>query len=419
MKKTYMGVRLRRLRAQRGLSQIALAQTLGISASYLNQIEQNQRPLTVQVLLKIHRTLGVDIQQFSEDEETRLVAAMREALADAQQPVTLPELQEVASQMPAVGRALVALHQRHAETLERLQAMADWIGDDRSDMVAPRAMPFERVRDFFFAQQNYFDALDRSAEMLALEASAQGQRLGDWLMERLDVKHGIRVVYTNGTTQSSKRHYDPQQRILYLSALLEPGQQAFQLGTQLALLEAGTQINALIQAASPTEEVAFNRLARIGLANYFAGALLLPYSNFLGAAESLRYDIDLLGQHFGVGLETVCHRLSTLQRPGAPGCLFFWCGSIVLAISPNGNRQRISISAALAVPVRCGMSMRHLGSRGISCGNWRRCPMGAHTFGLPALFLEVRAVMAHHAGLFRLGWDATFAMHIGWSMPKD
>lgn len=323
MKKTYMGVRLRRLRAQRGLSQIALAQTLGISASYLNQIEQNQRPLTVQVLLKIHRTLGVDIQQFSEDEETRLVAAMREALADAQQPVTLPELQEVASQMPAVGRALVALHQRHAETLERLQAMADWIGDDRSDMVAPRAMPFERVRDFFFAQQNYFDALDRSAEMLALEASAQGQRLGDWLMERLDVKHGIRVVYTNGTTQSSKRHYDPQQRILYLSALLEPGQQAFQLGTQLALLEAGTQINALIQAASPTEEVAFNRLARIGLANYFAGALLLPYSNFLGAAESLRYDIDLLGQHFGVGLETVCHRLSTLQRPGAPGVPFF------------------------------------------------------------------------------------------------
>ena len=50
MKKTFMGVKLRKLRAERGLSQIALAQALGLSPSYLNQIEQNQRPLTVQVL---------------------------------------------------------------------------------------------------------------------------------------------------------------------------------------------------------------------------------------------------------------------------------------------------------------------------------------------------------------------------------
>ncbi|MFX9939069.1 helix-turn-helix transcriptional regulator, partial [Acinetobacter baumannii] len=84
----------------------------GLSPSYLNQLEQNQRPLTVPVLLKIHRTLGIDIQQFSEDEEARLVAGMREALADAPEAVALPELQEAAHQMPALGRALVALHRR-------------------------------------------------------------------------------------------------------------------------------------------------------------------------------------------------------------------------------------------------------------------------------------------------------------------
>ena len=61
MKKTFMGLKLRRLRAERGLSQTALAHTLGISPSYLNQIEQNQRPLTVSVLLKISQTLGVDV----------------------------------------------------------------------------------------------------------------------------------------------------------------------------------------------------------------------------------------------------------------------------------------------------------------------------------------------------------------------
>ena len=112
MKKTFMGLKLRRLRAERGLSQTALAHTLGISPSYLNQIEQNQRPLTVSVLLKISQTLGVDVQQFSEDDEARLVAALREALADAPDAISLPELREVAAQMPALARAVLALHRR-------------------------------------------------------------------------------------------------------------------------------------------------------------------------------------------------------------------------------------------------------------------------------------------------------------------
>ena len=119
MRKTFMGVKLRALRAERGLSQTALAQALELSPSYLNQIEQNQRPLTVPVLLKLHRALGVDIQQFSEDEEARLIAGLREALADAAEPIALPELQEVAAQMPALGRALIALHRRRLQAGQR------------------------------------------------------------------------------------------------------------------------------------------------------------------------------------------------------------------------------------------------------------------------------------------------------------
>lgn len=323
MKKTFAGVRLRRLRAERGMSQIAMAQQLGVSPSYLNQLEQNQRPLTVAVLLKIHRTLGVDIQQFSEDEEARLVASLREALADAPESVTLPELKEVASQMPALGRALVALHRRNVEAMERLEAMALRLGDDRSDMAAPRATPFEVVRDFFFTHQNHFDSIDRAAEALAAESRAGGGPLVEWLIQRLTKRHGVRVVLTDDAEQS-KRRYDPVSRALHLSSALETGQQAFQIGTQLALLEAGELIDALVDAPPFRDDPASRRLARIGLANYFAGALLLPYGAFLQAAESLRYDIDLLGQRFGVGFETVCHRLSTLQRSGAPGVPFFF-----------------------------------------------------------------------------------------------
>lgn len=324
MAKTYMGVKLRRLRAERGMSQIALAQALGISPSYLNQVEQNQRPLTVSVLLKLNRALGVDIQQFSEDEEGRLIAGMREALADAAEPVSLPELQEVAAQMPALGRAIVAMYRRTLDATAQMEAMALRLGDDRMEAApAARAMPFEAVRDFFFAHQNHFDALDRAAEALAAKAALEGAALAPWLAQRLLEQHRVRVVHDDGTGDG-KRRYDPHSRTLSLSRALDAGQQAFQLATQLAFLEAGELIEGLTRAAPFAGDVPTVQLARIGLANYFAGALLLPYAPFLRAAEALRYDIDLLGQRFGVGFETVCHRLSTLQRPTAPGVPFFF-----------------------------------------------------------------------------------------------
>ena len=82
-------------------------------------------------------------------------------------------------------------------------------------------------------------------------------------------------------------------------------------------------MTALVDGAGFTSQEA-RGLARIGLANYFAGALVMPYGRFLAAAEQRRYDIELLGYQFAVGFETVCHRLSTLQRNGARGVPFFF-----------------------------------------------------------------------------------------------
>lgn len=323
MSKLFMGVRLRRLRAERQMSQIAMAQALGLSPSYLNQLEQNQRPLTVAVLLKINRTLGVDIQEFSEDEEARLVAGMHEALADSPEAITLPELKEVASQMPALGRALIALHRRSLEAAEQLEMMALKLGDDRSGLAPVRAKPFEVVRDFFFSHQNHFEPLDRAAEALATRAHEHGGPLTDWLSSRLKTEHGVQVMLDR-QGHDDKRRFDPDDKVLRVSSALKPSQLAFQLATQLALLEASAEINALVSGPPFASDPASGRLARVGLANYFAGALLLPYGEFLRAAESLRYDIELLQRRFDVGFETICHRLSTLQRTDAPGVPFFF-----------------------------------------------------------------------------------------------
>ena len=325
MKKIFMGVKLRSLRAERGLSQTALAQLLDISPSYLNQIEQNQRPLTVQVLLKLNRSLGLDIQQFSEDDEARLLAALREALADAPSPIPLPELQQVVAQMPALSQAILALQQRQQQAQARLEGLALRLGDERSEAALPPATPFEVVRDFFFTHKNYLDGMDRAAEMLAAQApSLVSGALLPWLAQRLHGLHGVQLQHS-GAPQGSKRRFDPINRSLQLADGLTPAQQAFELATQLALLEQGGAIARYLEAPALAQaEAPARQLARVGLANYFAGALLLPYGAFLAAAQELRYDIERLQQRFGVGFETVCHRLSTLQRADAPGVPFFF-----------------------------------------------------------------------------------------------
>lgn len=402
MKKTFMGLKLRRLRAERGLSQTALAHTLGISPSYLNQIEQNQRPLTVSVLLKISQTLGVDVQQFSEDDEARLVAALREALADAPDAISLPELREVAAQMPALARAVLALHRRNAEAAERLEALALRLGDERGGGALPRALPFEAVRDFFFAHQNHFDALDRAAEALAYQAQAHAQApvrggaLAAWLQQRLQQQHGVHVRHAEGA-QADKRRYEPATRTLFIAAALTPSQQAFQMGTQLALLELGEAIDAQIDAPSLAHDDAARRLARIGLANYVAGALLLPYADFLQAAQALRYDIDLLGQRFDVGFETVCHRLSTLQRPGAPGVPFFF-----VRVDKAGNISK-----------RQSATHFHFSRTGGACPLWNVY----EAFGQPDRILRQVAVMPDGRAYL---WIARAVSHgrPGWGQPR-
>ena len=315
-----MGVRLRRLREERALKQVELAKALGISPSYLNQIEQDQRPLTVPVLLRLNAAFGIDVQLFSDDEEARLITDMRDAIAEGGEGVSVAELRELATNMPAVGRTLVALHRRYRETAERADAMAAELGDEWIAEGRAR-QPFEQVRDFFYARHNHVEELDEAAEWTYRDAALTPHNVHAGLIAWLRREHGVTVVMD--APGLAQRRYDADARILHLSARLNSGQQAFQMATQLAFIERDAELDRLADDPILVDPEA-RRLARIGLANYFAGALLLPYGAFLAAAESERYDIERLAGHFGVGFETVCHRLSTLQRRGARGVPFFF-----------------------------------------------------------------------------------------------
>ncbi|MER5967127.1 short-chain fatty acyl-CoA regulator family protein [Streptomyces sp. NPDC002057] len=316
MSKTYAGARLRRLREERRMSQAELARSLAISPSYLNQMEHDARPLTVPVLLRLTETFGVDPGFFSERDTSRLIADLREALAGelAAARVSASDLADLASRMPDVAQVLVGLGRRNHQLSERLADAADPRG---ADPELPRS-PHEEIRDFFYRRQNYLDETDRAAEALATEIGIRPGDVVRTLTARLADRHGVRL---SAEGDERLHHYDASTRTLHLSALLRPGQRAFRMATQLALLEYGDGLDRQAAEDFPPGGPA-HRLTRIGIANYFAAALILPYTAFHAAAEEVRYDIERLTDRFGLGHETVCHRLSTLQRPRLRGVPF-------------------------------------------------------------------------------------------------
>ncbi|MCB0945465.1 MAG: acetate metabolism transcriptional regulator RamB, partial [Mycobacterium sp.] len=322
MAKTFVGSRVRQLRSERGFSQAALAQMLEISPSYLNQIEHDARPLTVAVLLRITEVFGVDATFFASQDDTRLVAELREVTMDRDLDldVDMAEVAEVVSAHPAIARAMVNLHRRYRITTARLaEATEDRFSDGSG--TGAITMPHEEVRDFFYQRQNYLHELDTAAEDLTVRMRMHRAELARELSDRLTMVHGVHIIRRADLGDTMLHRYDPTTRTLEISNQLSSGQQVFKMATELAYLEFGELIDAQVQEGKFTSDSA-RRLARLGLAGYFAAATVLPYRQFHEVSEKFRYDIERLSAFYQVSYETICHRLSTLQRPSMRGVPF-------------------------------------------------------------------------------------------------
>lgn len=329
MAKMYVGARLRRLRDERGLSQAALARRIDLSTSYVNQLENDQRPITVPVLLTLTREFDLDADFFAADADARMVAELADVLAaQSDTPeVSRAEIAELVARMPAVGSALVGLQRRLAATTAELESYRGHVvGEPSRSPATP--MPFEEVRDFFYDRKNYIDVLDDAAEQIFVENGLTIGGLDLQLAELLARDHGLTVAIDHDDDPrrrmtAPKRRFDPANGVIHLAGRLSAGQRAFQLATQLALVTQRPTIDAVLAGADNLSAESLP-VARIGLANYFAGALLLPYTRFRRAAEEAHYDVEMLSIGFEVGFETVCHRLSTLQRPTLRGIPFIF-----------------------------------------------------------------------------------------------
>ena len=278
--RAYVGSRLRQLRSERGLSQVALAQTLRISASYLNQIEHDARPLTASVLARITEAFGVDGGFFDSQDDVRLVAELREALLDddIEAAPTTADPQEIAAMVsahPDMAQAMVNLHRRYRIAIDQLAAATD----ERSDraMRGSITAPHEEVRDYFYQRRNYIHALDVAAEELNARMRMHSGDVRREIADRLERVHGVTIAPRVDLGDYLLHRFDPATRRLEVSAALSAGQRAFKLAAELALVEFDDLLTELVEEANFTNDEA-QALAKTGLANYFAAAVLLPYT---------------------------------------------------------------------------------------------------------------------------------------------
>ncbi|HWT13425.1 MAG TPA: short-chain fatty acyl-CoA regulator family protein [Allosphingosinicella sp.] len=327
-RKLFLGGRVRRLRRELGLNQSAMAAELGVSPSYLNHLERNQRPVTAQVLLRLADAYDVDLKTFAADgPDGTGPDQLAEIFADpifADLGIPRYELLEVADNAPAVADAVSRLYA--ALTEMRRQPAAGGVREDQSPLT-----PEVWVRDFIQAQRNHFPYLEEAAETLA-GALGDPLAIAEPLRRRLKEGFGVEArIAPPELLDGASQHYDLHRKRLLLSSLLRAESRTFGLAYQLALMEFRPLIGRMIEAAAPPDAPT-RRLLHMSLANYAAGAILMPYAPFLEAAERQRYAIDRLCAEFGASVEQVAHRLTTLGRTGAKGVPFF-----MLRVDAAGN----------------------------------------------------------------------------------
>jgi predicted transcriptional regulator/DNA-binding XRE family transcriptional regulator len=333
-KKLFVGPRFRRMRRQLGLSQTQMAAGLGISPSYVNLIERNQRPVTAQILLRLAETYDIDLRDLAAADEDRFFAELNEVFSDPLfRPLDVPkhELRDLAELCPGVTHALQRLYAAYVEARRGESLAAAHLGT-RDEAALPPSNPVERVRNLIEAERNYFPDLETAAEQVRDEIAASDDDLFRALSELLRERYGTAVrVLPIEVMRETLRRYDRHRRQLLLSEMLDAPGRVFQVAFQLGLTHASAAIDAAVSRHADLDEPT-RRLYRITLANYFAAAMMMPYTRFHAAAESLGYDLAVLARRFGASFEQVCHRLTTLQRPTARGIPFF-----MLRVDHAGN----------------------------------------------------------------------------------
>ncbi|WP_425071786.1 helix-turn-helix domain-containing protein [Sagittula sp. S175] len=332
--KTFIGPRLRRLRIEHGHTQVQMGKELGISTSYVNLLEKNERSVSVPVLLKLFEAYGVDWRDIAEDDDTAALADIRGALQDPLFDGARPDLAQLRAAMahaPDLAGAFVKLHRAYLAATDQLMSVAGaGAGEDAPSLL--HTAPEATVHHFFRRNQNHFPRLEAAAESFWEGETVAVDDMYFALKTRLRQQLGLRVRVVPVTEMpASLREYDRERAEVRLSEALDHPNRLFQLVHVAGLIEQRELLETIL-AETDIKDPTGQARCRVELANYFAAAVLMPYDRYLAEAKASKYDFDHLAVRFGVSFEQACHRATTLQRSGARGIPFFF-----LRIDKAGN----------------------------------------------------------------------------------
>lgn len=472
------GGRIRRLRQQAALTQRELARRLAISPSYLNLIEHDRRPLTPGLLLRLGELFKIDPAAFSDDAEARLLAELREVFADpalAGHGIDMAALRRLVAAAPALGAAICEIYRSLREARSGLDALSETLRDrelsagfdhelrtvatairsfaeilqDQPELEARQRARFlgivaeesrrlaeliERqaaarpeqaavsgagpaLEDFLQDHRNHFPEIEAAAEETAAAARLRPGEAAAGLAALLARDHKLTVEIVPETGEGAAARLEEAAGRLRLAEHLPPAHRAMALARCVGRLRFGALFDRLAKPADPAAAAA----GRAALAAYFGRALLMPYERFLADARGLRHDLERLGLRYGVALEDVCHRLASLNRPGARGIPFHllavdMAGNLLTRFSASGLRiARYSgvcplwnVHAAFLSPgqIRAQLSDMGEGERYFSIACAVRRPVPRH------------AAVPHLIAL-ELGCDAAFAGAIVYAAGLD
>jgi predicted transcriptional regulator/DNA-binding XRE family transcriptional regulator len=342
-----LGAKVRALRRREGMTQSRLAEQLEISPSYLNLIEHNKRPLPATLLIRLAQLFGLDLQEFAAHDDMLLESDLFEVFGDPlfePQGITDADVRDLVATHANVAQSVLGLYEAYQGERENAASLRERLAGEALDFSGGRpGMPSEEVSDLLQRNHNYFPELEEAAEDLWRSANLDLNSLSSGLQQVLTERHGVRVRFETARVMGrAVRRYDAEAKVLRISVVAVSLKNHFQLAHMVGILTHAD----LFAKMSDDERLTTpesRALAKVALANYYAGAVLMPYEPFLEAAREERYDIELLGHRFRVSYEQVCHRLCCMQRPSNSGVPLYLiridvAGNISKKFSANSMR---------------------------------------------------------------------------------
>jgi len=359
-----MSRRLRELRIDRGLTQGLAAQKLGVSPAYLSLLEKGKRPVQLPLLFRALELYGTPVEAFMASLGAQRPDEGLSRLLDEPLFRTLNLSQEDVSSLgnePRVASTIAALFNLYKNTRTQLDHIMAQLASQARDAgstsgggegneLAFDYSPFDEVTDFLESRGNYFPEIEKRADEVRV-AHDLGERPTIQSLVRALEAHRVEVTFEPSAISSSViRRLDPDGGALTMSRDVPEARQLFQLAHTLGLRVLGGEDGALqreivgsLEADARHAETP--RLLAIHLANYFAGALLLPYDAFFREVQRTRYDVEQVATRFGSSYETVAHRLCNLSDPARRGVPFHF-----LRVDVAGNISKRYAATGLKFP---------------------------------------------------------------------